>query len=211
MQPHSVVWLHEQPDADALREQMQRFWYSVYVEELGKQTVYADHARKRLRDPHVREDRILLALAPQRLIVGTCLVAINEEISAEHSKLYQIPGGQGSSVCWKLIVHKSWRQKTSIALDLMCRLYLWGLEREIHACYWHCEPYLVTYYQRMGFREHIGWIEHPEYGRRMTMVLRLGDHDHLVAMRSPLAPLLDRHRLRRGPDNSGAAVEQVEA
>ncbi|MEM8547463.1 MAG: hypothetical protein AAGF46_04780, partial [Pseudomonadota bacterium] len=52
--------------------------------------------------------------------------------------------------------------------------------------YIDANAHLVDFYKRLGYREHLGWIQHKDYGDVYSMVLHLADLQHLRRVRSPL-------------------------
>ena len=73
-----------------------------------------------------------------------------------------------------------------------------------------CNPPLIPFFLKLGYRPHLGWIDHAQCGRVFSMMLHLDDTDYLQAIDSPfLRTALDAQPTELAPasiDTTGRAA-----
>lgn len=168
-----------------------RFWYDVYVTEMGRHLndASADHQSGELRDPFDEIGRLFIARDGDR-VVGTVLgTAGSDARFGYYDTLYRLDdlseaSRRRSSLTNKLIVAKE-KRRSSLALKLATTIYRQGLSDGIQHNYIDCNAHLVSFFRRMGYRKHRGWVIHKDYGLVYSLVLQLEDIAHLRASQSP--------------------------
>ncbi len=183
------------------REQVRRFWYAVYVEEMNRKQFYADHASKTICDPLEPTGHVLAAWENNE-IVGTVRVnftrdgGLDEYVNLYGCRAHPDFDEETTSIVTRLMVARH-KRSTRLGLDLALAIYQFGVEnRNVH-CYIDCNAHLVAFFQKLGFVP-MGMVSHPEYGDVDIMRLSCLDADHLTACGSPLYKVLEAHRNNSG-------------
>ncbi|MEN7344253.1 MAG: hypothetical protein AAAFM81_14980 [Pseudomonadota bacterium] len=195
---------------------VRRFWYEIYVEEMGRhagQSSYVDHTERELANPW-NFDADLFMATQHGEIVGTLQSAYVGVADCSHYIDFYRLAEQSvtrlarASITSKLMVSKTHRA-SGLAIALGLATYRKGLSDGIEQNYIDCNSHLVRLYTRIGYREHLGWIEHPDYGRVYSMVLDLRDRAHLEAIHSPLLKTLDDFNLKQTLDSKESINDKV--
>jgi hypothetical protein len=174
-------------------EDIYRFRYRVYVEEMNRKQKYADHERKMVVEPLDASAR-LYGIWTGKEIVGT--VRFNVAAATDtgyYDDLYSLDvvGPQYSahtSLTTKLMVAKTHRN-LKLAVSLACTLYRDGKKAGMEFDFIDCNDHLVPFFEYLGYRMFKGKVNHPEYGSVNPMVLVGSDQEHLEKVRSPFAPI----------------------
>ncbi|HXX28980.1 MAG TPA: cyclic nucleotide-binding domain-containing protein [Terriglobales bacterium] len=160
-------------------ESAQRLRYSVYCEELQRQSPYADHAKKIITDTLDQTGHTFLAVEKGETI-GTVRVNLSsegplgvlEDLYGMRASKYH---PQGTGVCTKFIVKKSKRGgPTSLALISAVARY--GMRHSIKEAYIDCVPALLPYYRAIGFTRVGDAFLHQENGPSYPMLLNVVKH-----------------------------------
>jgi N-acyl-L-homoserine lactone synthetase len=167
-----------------------QFRYRIYVEEMGRRQKYADHARRRIRDPLDDFATNLVAWNSENQIVGAVRTNFArdgdllgyEDFYAMHSVGRAHP--INSSICTRMMVAPGHR-RSLLAMRLSVAVYEYGLMRNITHNFIDCNDHLVPLYQKLGFVQHLPKQEHPEYGSVTCMVLDVLNRAHLERVSSP--------------------------
>jgi len=188
------------------RRAIYAFRYRIYIEEMGKPYRHADHKNKMLRDP-LDDLATLLYSTRNAEITGTLRINWGEDISAytdfaESCSLanFKYFPADSLSFCSRLMVHKA-RRATAIAAALSTAAYVKGRDRNTQFNFVHCAPRLLSFFERMGFRQYTRPFHHSEIGPQVPLVLVLEDVEHLRASRSPFLG-----RALEQPNNDFAAI-----
>lgn len=80
----------------------------------------------------------------------------------------------------------------SVVLLLMIAAAERGADRQVEVALCDCQPHLLDFYLRVGFRTYAPAFEHNEGGVVIPLVLLGDDLEHLRAVRSPVYPTLER-------------------
>jgi hypothetical protein len=177
------------------REKVYRFRYDVYMREMGRTQVYADHEHERIEEP-LDEHGIILAAFVGEEVVGT--VRLNRARDGDlgwYPALYGMAEVAGelhpehTSISTKLMVAREHR-RTALAGRLALSLYQVALEAGVLVDFINCNAALVGYFVRLGYRRYRETVEHPEYGEVVPMVLSLRDEAHLRSVGSPFLRVL---------------------
>ena len=169
-----------------------RLRYDVYVSELGIRPRDANDAEKTIVDEFNSAATILGAFDGERAVATGRMLQLNnlpknsfwrafydtelapfpEEKQVIYSRLMVTTDFRGTDVILRLLA-ESYNQSRALGTELM---------------YMHCAPSLVALYEVIGCRRYKKGEIDPDVGFRLPMALVLGDIDHLVRVRSPLAP-----------------------
>lgn len=192
---------------EAELEAVHRFWYQVYVEEMGKDFASADHHNRRLADDLDAASSILFAADDSGRVVGSVRVTwsglvdwpdhLRELYDTDRFDAYD---RSAYSITTRLMVDPQYRG-TGLVGRIMADIYLLGRERKCQFNLCYCEPSLVQLYEQMGTRRYKEHVYDPDTGLRIPLALVTEDLDHLTRVRSPFA------RLAAKFDNHPAAAE----
>ena len=176
----------------AARNEVYRFRYRIYVEQMGLRQKYADHVRKRVVEPLDESARIYAAYLNDT-IVGTIRGnRFSELATTYYRRLYQIddrfpycpnemslttklmfdPVLRGSSYPIRMIVH--------YARDFNAR-------RPCKIDFADCRRWLLPFFLKLGYVDYVGWVIHNEYGRVRPLFCPADQVERLQKLRSPLA------------------------
>ena len=170
-------------------EKIARFRYEVYIEEMGKPMLEADHSSRTLRDSLDAGATHMFA-ARNGEVVGSLRIAWGESgIPKDYYEWYGLGAfshfpSSAFSFTGRLMVAKDLRA-TRLALNLLCFGYRIAREHRISFDFAHTTPPLVRFFQRIGHRLYRENFVDPQLGQRIPMVGVLDDHEHLEAIRSP--------------------------
>ncbi|MEM7218117.1 MAG: GNAT family N-acetyltransferase [Pseudomonadota bacterium] len=184
------------------REAAFRFWYRIYVVEMGRHSSDPNvcHTRQRLFDPMAAAGLLQIAREDTG-IVGTLLTTPADHPAAEkYRALYQLdrlaPGELATAtVTTKLMVAPSARGGR-LALSLIRAARRAALERGFTNDFADCNDHLVPLFQRLGFHRHLAECVHPVYGAVNVMRIGFGDTSALSRAGSPLLDVGQRAPLR---------------
>ena len=191
----------EHVTTDAQREQVYRFRYDVYVEEMGRYGDLADHEGRRLVEvedelAHLKlikdGDRVI---GTARLSWGAVPGALNARIVEQYDlqrfldavpheniavgeRLMFLPEYRGGPLLFKF-VSESLAEFRSMGIQLF---------------FGDCEPHLLNPYQSLGYRPYTRrHVNKPETGYLIPIVFVTGDVDYLKSIGSPLWGALKGH------------------
>lgn len=168
-----------------------RLRYEVYVEEMGKRPVDADHSARLLADAFDDEATVLLAEVNGEP-VGTLQRTISRSRGSFKSladalqvDTFLAEPGIVLSLSRRLAVKSSARGSlllTAIAMNAYAEARNEGVTFEFLLS----APWLVPMYERLGYRRYTdGMLWTPDVGVLIPMVLVVRDHTWLAHVRSP--------------------------
>jgi len=180
------------------RDQIFRFRYQIYVEEMGRAQKHADHVNRRIEDPLDAGGLILGAWNRNEVIgtvrtnfVGFCEIG---EYLDMYSLVHLDPDRlRKSSVTTRLMIRPDFRKGT-LAIRLARAVYELGLKAGIISDYIDCNHHLLGFFEGLGYRLHRDNLVHPEYGLVNVLSLELSDHDHFLLVGSPFLRSLEQWR-----------------
>ncbi len=174
-----------------------RFRYEIYVKEMGRKQVYADHDRRLVEDPlDWATSRLFVAReAKTNAIIGTVRTNYLRDGSVggyeAHYRLPESPNLRSSiSMTTRLMIEPRYR-RTRLAIALAEATYAQALQDGIREDFIDCNSHLLSFFDRLGYRFSHS-VEHPEYGMVDVMNLQFHDRSHFEAKRSPFLAILDR-------------------
>lgn len=171
--------------------EIERFRYSIYIEEMHKPLPWANHVEKRLSDPddaesvnlYIRESGEIAACV--RLHIGNVPLTVLERLG-----VVDIVASLPQPVVYlsKLMVGRSLRGAQH-SKTLMRHGFQLGVEHGFHVALCNSRPELVPYYRKIGlYRFGEPFIDEC-VGRQVPMVMLGHDAEHFERMGSFLAPL----------------------
>ena len=173
--------------------------YNVYVEEMHIFGDMADHQNQLLSGPNDATARILYATVNDE-IVGSLRLNLGKDapFSDELEDTYNLQQFRGPVdddkmlVLTRFMVKPSYRG-TSLAHQMICQVAELCLAEGVEVSFCDCQPHLVRYYQRMGFRSYACSIYNdPEFGIMIPLVFINGDLKYLKTIRSPLKAIFEQ-------------------
>lgn len=164
--------------------------FAVYVEEMGRRQVHADHARRLVEEPEDATARLLVACTADGEVVGTARVHLKADVPPALQELYGMRHfapfhPTQTSATTKLMVAPRHR-RSPLALQLAQACYDLGMAEGIAFNFIDCNAPLRPFFARLGFRQLFEDFEHPDYGTVSPLVLALHDADYLRRIRTPL-------------------------
>jgi hypothetical protein len=176
-------------------EQLYRFRYTVYVEEMQRPQRYADHVHKRIEEPLDATAVNWIALKGD-VIVGC--VRWNCGLDTDFGEYVELYGMRCAgpyfpnqcSITTKLMTARPYR-RSSLGIDLCIEAFAHALTQGVVCDFIDCNPHLERFFARFGYRNYCGRINHPEYGDVLPMVCLLIDHEHRAELDSPFGGAAD--------------------
>ena len=191
-----------QTDADFA--DVYRFWYQVYVTEMGRHTddPNTSHERRQLSDPLATAGSLCLARKDGE-VVGTVLsTPVDHPATEKYRSLYGLQtlsceDQWASSITTKLMV-KAELRRTRLPLRLAFATFDWGLHVGIKHNYIDCNDHLVRLFSRLGYEQHLPSLYHKDYGQVNSMHLEITDEARLRRVGSPFLTVLQRYQREQG-------------
>ena len=179
--------------SEAERQEVYRFRYAVYVEEMGKSPPDANHERRVLMDRFDATASLYLLRDGEGALVGTLRINHLAALESAQEALRPIPleplleqaSLKNLSYTSRLMLRADWRGGSSLAL-LCNRIFADSLEEGIRFDLCHAHPGLIELYEQLGYRRFCAGITLPGVGYQVPMLLALRDRAHLRRCRSPL-------------------------
>lgn len=181
------------------KERIYQFRYRVYVEEMRKQPREANHSQKTLTDAF--DDTAMLFYITQ----GEEIIATLRRNFLDSSPLSEsLDRGlvisrfasafpfSALSLSSRLMVAPAWRNLAMIGA-IVLEAYREARIRGIQFDFLHAAPWLVPFYENLGYRRYTNHFLDPEVGLQIPQVLVLEDSQHLQAVRSPFARIAQSH------------------
>ena len=178
---------------DAEREAIYRLRYEVYVEEMNIFGAVADHERRMLIDPNDADARLMYATVDGEY-VGTLRLNLGKDapFSDEFEQTYNFerfrPAASDEQMMaiTRFMVKGSYRN-SPVAFQLIAECAHVGLREGIEVAFCDCQPHLIRFYQRIGFRGYECPVYNdPEFGIMVPHAFVYGDVDYLKSIRSPV-------------------------
>ena len=190
---------------DEEKHRVYRFRYETFVEEMGGESVHAEHGAKLLKDG-LDENAIQLYLtADDRIAIAVQVYAADRKgVPDAMPKNFNLDafdefeGTVFSFTSW-LTVAKDWRG-SKIASALLGAAYKIARRSGSRFDFCACAPSRVQMYQRLGYRQYTENFVDEDEGYRMPLVLLTEDENHLRSVKSPFLNLA--RDLKNPPDTA---------
>ena len=192
------VWYGVNSNSDHY-QQLLHLRYQVYVMELNKNLPQADHERRLLPDHGDSNSWHFLIGAKWGKPLGCVRLHLGDEVPQDGlaemglADLSSCEIGRFGYVS-KLIVDRSIRGQGAAIKMMFAMIEHANQVTKGHGDYalFHCNPRLVTSYERLGFRRFGRPFIDCHVGLQIPMVNMLGDFRHFRAINSPLTPIAKR-------------------
>lgn len=168
-----------------------RLRYQVYAEEMGRKLTDADHENGLLFDELDAWSHVVCAklgskvIGSVRLTLGYAGDFSQSLVETLHMDKFQKFGNGQHKLCFasKYVVDPAYRSTQAgylllRYLDNLCR------EQRVQFNLAGCNPYLITFYERVGYRRFADSFHVPEYGCMVPLVWLIEDVQHLRNVRS---------------------------
>lgn len=185
---------------DAERNAVYRLRYEVYMRELRKGFLSdVDHGRGMVHDPEDEQEGVsILYSGAADALTGSVRLQVWEpgmvpEEVYQRFSLHLFPGIEAFRVSevGRLVIRPEMRGGRLLT-SLATAAFQHGTARhDIFICFLYCSPGLVRAYMRLGFRPYPGYVIPNADGVRLPMFITASDVEHLRAIDSPLAPLME--------------------
>lgn len=182
---------------------VKNFWYQVYVNEMGRHMddALTNHSLGELDDPLLKNGSVLVARNDQGEIVGTVVNSlVGDNNLGKYFCLYGLEKltkdqRAAASITTKLMVKEPLR-KGRLPVDLVKAAYEELLEQGVVDNFIDCNDHLVDFFTRFGYRNHLGRINHVDYGTVNSLRLTMNDGAALKAIKSPFYRSFLEHQIR---------------
>lgn len=175
------------------KDEIYRFRYQTYVEEMSKRIDSADHKNKVLCD-ELDPWAVLLYAKIGSKIIATARINVGT-IEQYPVKLVQILvldkfvdalkiSDQAFAYITKLMVAPAHRSSPALYL-LIAKCYEICCDNNVHFAFGACNFQLLRLYEQMGFHRYTSNFVDPGYGLLAPIVLLINDLRHLRMVRSP--------------------------
>lgn len=175
------------------REQIYRFRYKIFKEELAKGLPLLMQKKKKISDD-LDNNSLLLYAKSKDSIIGTLRITLSHindfpewltNIFSLKKLVPELEPTQRVGLVTKLAIAPLYRGSTLMYQFLVEFLKL-AQEQKVEYFFSGCNPHLISMYERIGFRRFtkINFTD-PGYGLLIPIVLITSDLDHFKAVRSP--------------------------
>jgi len=185
-------------------EDVYRFWYDVYVAEMGRHINDArtSHQHRKLYDPLATAGFLYLARQDGE-VVGTILTTpVDHPAIKKYRSLYGLdalsPEDQSvSAITTKLMVKANLR-RTRLLMRMVFATYDWTLRVGMKYGYMDCNDHLLSLFHKLGYEQHLPTLYHADYGQVNSMRIELTNETHLSKVGSPILAALRRFNKEHG-------------
>lgn len=191
-----------QDDADF--HDVYRFWYDVYVIEMGRHRDDANtsHQDRTLHDPLAMAGSLCVARRDGE-VVGTVLTTpVDHPATEKYRTLYGLdhldPTDQWASGITTKFMVRADQRRTRLPLRLAFAACDWSLRVGMKHSYIDCNDHLLHLFSRLGFEAHLPVLYHKDYGQVNSLHLNFTDEAHLRNVGSPFLPVLQRFLREQG-------------
>jgi predicted GNAT superfamily acetyltransferase len=179
-----------------------KFRYAISVNEMKWRESYANHEKCVIMDALDSPKAMVLGAWKDKELIGLSRSNfIRDGGIGDYLKYYNLihlPEQELSkaSITTLLMVHPTYRYSI-LTSRLVCETYRHGLEQGIETNYCDCDPYLLSFYTKLGYLVIDKNFIHPEFGLGSVMKLNMYDLEHLEHLRSPFRKVLKAHLSKR--------------
>lgn len=187
------------------KQEIYRFRYQIYIEEMSKNLQDADYKNKMIYDElddwafllYARIGSELIATA--RINIGTVSMFPEELVKLLSIDKFQdspLQKGvdQNFSYCAKLMVSPMHRSSPALYL-LIAKCYELSEQHQVQFVFLLCSFHLLRLYEQIGFHRYTKNLFYPGYGLGNPIVFVLDDAQHLRKVRSPLFRLARKRKI----------------
>lgn len=180
------------------RHAIYRFRYNVYVEEMGKNPRYANHTERILKDElddtatllYLMIDGNIAATVRRNLLHLTPLPA-TLRMALQIDRFMDAFPASALSFDSRFMVAPKWRNSFVAGL-IVTEVYRMARQQGIQFDFSHASPWLVPFYENLGFRRYTDNFLDEDAGLQIPMVSLFEDIEHLRLVHSPFYRLARR-------------------
>ena len=173
------------------RETIFRFRYEVYIDELHKFHLAADHFNKKMEDESDDFSTLYYAENEQGITATVRLQnGMNGNFAKKENEFFSIPVFEKYihqnqiGITDRLMVKKEYR-RSFLTHEIMQALYINAVQCGMQICFISCEESLLKMYFRYGFRMYDAPADIETGDKRYKLVIFVRDRQHLEKMKSP--------------------------
>lgn len=172
-----------------------RFRYRVYVEEMGRPQKYARHDSKTIVDFLDDTATNIVASDGEEILGCVRINFLRDGSIGDYAPFYGMDGldpdsASAASICTRLMVNRC-KRRTMVTIGVVTAVYEFALKRGIATNYIDCNRHLVQFFSKFGY-ERLFQRDHEEYGDVTIMRLDLRNAARLAQIGSPFSPICDR-------------------
>lgn len=180
------------------KEAIYRLRYEIYVDEMHIFGAQADHDRRRLVGPHDATARLMYATLDGEVVATLRLnFGVDAPFSGEFEQTYRParfrPAISDSQmlILTRFMVRRDLRGST-LAFRMIAEVARLALAEGVEVALCDCQPHLIRYYHRIGFRSYECPVYNDqEFGIMVPLAFVMRDVEHLRTIRSPLRSLFE--------------------
>jgi predicted GNAT family N-acyltransferase len=189
------------------KQAIYQFRYNIYIEEMRKCLQYANHTEKTLEDKldktamllYIKFEDEIIATVRKNLLSSSSLPENLSQVFAIHQFTAAF-STQTLSFSSRLMVAPRWRNSSILGMIVM-EFYRDARARNLQFDFSHAAPWLIPFYENLGYRRYIDNFLDEDAGLQIPMVLLMEDVEHLRAVRSPF------YRVARKAGNAPTAKD----
>ncbi len=186
------------------REAIFRLRYRIYVEGMHIFEEEADHEQRMLFGENDETARLLYARIDGEIVGALRLNlgvdgAFTEEVKQTYNLDNFLPAinERRMLVITRFMVTEPYRGSV-LGFNLIAEVAKTCIKEKIELAFCDCQPHLVSYYQRIGFKSYACDVYNDsEFGIMAPLALVIGDAQHLKSVNSPLL-----HAFSQRPTNT---------
>ena len=191
---NTAIHIAETP---AEREAIYKLRYQIYVEEMHIFGSVANHDEQLFIEETDAHARLIYATVNGEIVGSLRLnLGVDAPFSEEFEETYNLHlfrdnvSDDQLMVLTRFMVKEEYRG-SAIAFRMIAEAGKVAIQHNIQVAVCDCQPHLIRYYNRMGFRSYACDIYNdPEFGIMIPLALVLPDQGYLKAIRSPLKSML---------------------
>lgn len=173
--------------------ELRRFRYEVYVKELNRRQMYANHDDQTITDPLDSFSTNIVARDGDNIVACLRTSFFRDGDLGYYKDFYRVneyfPSVDNIAIVTQLMTSITCR-RYKVAKLLCEKVYEYGLINEINHCFIDCNNPLEDMFKKFGFKT-LFKDNHYDYGHVNIMILNLHDIAHLRIVRSPFVELYD--------------------
>ena len=182
-------------ETQAERQEIYRFRYQVYVEEMQKRPSCANHQTKTITDELDKTATLLYVMQNEQIIATLRRNRLDNSVLSESlEQNLAIPqfaaafSRSALSLSSRLMVAPAWRNSLAVG-SLVLEAYRIAREQQVQFDFLHAAPWLLPFYRNLGYRPYVPHFLDPDVGLQIPQALVLEDLEYLQAVRSPFTRL----------------------
>jgi hypothetical protein len=200
-------------DTPDLSELVYRFRYHIYVEQMGRRQIYADHITKSIKEPLDELGDNFLAIKDGRLIGTIRRNRLDDPSTAYYQKIYRsnlfdMSRDHNIATTTKLMLLPEYRQ-SMYSVRLIKEYADHGYRDGVQVELLDCNKHLVQFFEKMGYFSYCGWTFHKEFGKVRPMFFASDITAYMTEVNSFLTPVAEKNDIIDGMYGGYELVERL--